>query len=175
MVGRCGSSRPHRGSRPRRCSSEEERILTWAMSAQADPRHRRAPSSAPASMCCRPRRQPRWPATTGSCWWSARPVPARRGCSPPPSTTCTPSVGRCSVSPRRRKQPGYSNGTPVCAPTPSPNCSTSGNGPTGRHYPSTGSAAGRRSSSTRQGWSPPRRCISSSISPRRTVASRAGW
>ena len=43
-------------------------------------------------MCCRPTPLPRWPATTVSCWWSARPVRARPGCSPPPSTTCTPSV-----------------------------------------------------------------------------------
>ena len=55
-----------------------------------------------------------------------------------------PRVAPCSVSPRRRKRPGYSNGTPGCAPTPSPNCSTSGSAPTGRHCPSTGSAAGRR-------------------------------
>ena len=72
---------------------QEERILTWAIDAQADPA---SPSSdrrsQPVSMCCRPRRQRRWPATTVSCWWSARPVPARPGCSPPPSTTCTPTI-----------------------------------------------------------------------------------
>ena len=170
MAGRCGSNRPHPRFTSEAVLAEEEHILTWAMDAPSRSRlHRRGPSSAPASMCCRPRRPPRWPATTGWCWWSARPVPARRRCSPPPSTTYTPSIVACSASPQRRRQPGYSSGTPACAPTPSPNCSSSGNCPTGRHSPTTGCAPGRPSSSTRPGWSPPRRCINSSPSPRRTI------
>ena len=92
MVARCGSSQPRRGSPPRRCSSRRSGFSPGRSMLKPEPRRRRGPSIAPVSMCCRPTPPPRWPATTVSCWWSARPVPARRGCSPPPSTTCTPSI-----------------------------------------------------------------------------------
>ena len=142
MVARCGSNRPRHGSPPKRCSPRRNTSSPGRSTPRPTHRHRRRPSSATGSMCCRPRQQPRWPATTVSCWWSARPVPARPACSPPPSTDLHAQRRPCSGSPRRRKRPGYWSGTPGCAPTPSPNCSTSGSGPTGRHYPSTGCAAG---------------------------------
>ena len=92
IVGRCGSSRGRRGSPPRRCSSRRSGLSAGRWMLKPEPRRRHAPSIGPASMRCRPTPLPRWPATIVSCWWSARPVRARLGCSPPPSTTCTPSI-----------------------------------------------------------------------------------
>ena len=57
-------------------------------------RHRRPRSPTPTSTRPTRRRPQRSPATIGSSSSSARPGPARLACSPPPSTTSTPTAGR---------------------------------------------------------------------------------
>ena len=122
---------------------QEERILTWAMDAQADP-------ASPSRTVDRAGLDVLQADAAASVAGDDRLVlvvgPAGAGKTRMLAAAVADLHAqhrRCSVSPRRRKQPGYSNGTPGCAPTLSPSCSTSGSGPTGRHYPSTGSEPGR--------------------------------
>ena len=89
MVGRCGSNRPLPATRPRRSSPRRSRSSPGRWTPRPTRPHRRTPSTAPVSTCCRPRPRRRSPATTGSCWSSVRPAPARPACSPPPPTTST--------------------------------------------------------------------------------------
>ena len=119
---------------------QEERIITWAMSAQAD-----APS--PSRTVERTGLDVLQADAASSVAGEDRVVlvvgPAGAG------KTRMLAAAVNDLHPQHRagvrggtngeSSPRSSNGTPVCVPTPSPSCSMSGNGPTGRHYPSTGS------------------------------------
>ena len=149
---------------------EEERILTWAMDAQAVPastsrtvdRSSLDVLQADAAASVAGGGPSRVSGRPGRC---RQDPDARRRRQRP----ARPASRRRSASPRRRKRPGCWSVTPGCAPTPSPSCSTSGNAATDRHCPSTNSSrddgGGRRGRHVVDAGAAPAR----QTRPRRTV------
>ena len=80
MGGRCGSNRPLPASPPRWCCLRRNTSSPGRWRRKPTRRPHRRPWIGTGWMCCRATPRRRWPVTMGWCWWSARPVPARRAC-----------------------------------------------------------------------------------------------
>ena len=137
-------------------------------------RPRRRPSTGPGSTCCRPTPRPRSPATTGWCWWSGRPGPARpRMLAAAVDDLHRARSSRCSGWRRRPRRPGCcERDTRDAPPTPSPNCSTNGTGPTGHRCRV---PARRRDDGDRRRGRDDRHASPAPARPPRRRATSGGW
>ena len=171
MAGRCGSSRPHPGSRPRRSSPRRKRSSRGRWPPKPTRPHRPPPSTGDG---LDPLQADAAAAVAGDDRLVLVVGPAGAGKTRMLTAAAddlhASTAVSCSRWRRPRRRPGRSSATPASRPTRSPSCSTMATAPTGHRCPSSSCRPARRWWSTRPACCPPPPSTSSSRSP-----TRNGW